>query len=91
MNNIQVKYTIFGRVQGVGYRYYVYKNATELGLKGYAKNNFDGTVEVVVDGNSDSIEIIERILKVGPARSNVDRLRKEELLYENKFTGFDIY
>ncbi|MBL8016512.1 MAG: acylphosphatase, partial [Ignavibacteria bacterium] len=53
MNYIQysgVKIVVSGRVQGVGFRYFIARYASELGLTGYAKNLFTGEVEIIAEG-----------------------------------------
>lgn len=51
-----------GRVQGVGFRWWVRANALELGLAGYAENLMDGRVKVVAEGPADSCEELLRRL-----------------------------
>ena len=45
------RYTVSGRVQGVGYRYFVLRQAERLGVTGFARNRPDGSVEVVAEGS----------------------------------------
>lgn len=53
-----------GRVQGVGFRYHAYYISKSLGLTGWVKNLSDGRVEMEVQGNAESIEImVERLNK----------------------------
>ncbi|MBP7333689.1 MAG: acylphosphatase, partial [Candidatus Cloacimonas sp.] len=40
-----------GRVQGVGFRYFVWKTASELGIKGYVNNQWDGSVKIVAQAD----------------------------------------
>ena len=48
--------TFYGRVQGVGFRYYAVNKANQLGLTGWVRNLPDGTVEMEVQGNEPSID-----------------------------------
>ncbi|MGV8095944.1 MAG: acylphosphatase [Mangrovibacterium sp.] len=68
-----------GRVQGVGFRHFVRKNAIELNLNGWVRNNPDGSVEVEVEGDEDIISVFLEILKSGNSFSRVDRIFKTEL------------
>lgn len=55
----------YGRVQGVGFRYTAYYSATELGLTGWVKNKWDGSVEMEVQGNPAQIDRLLAMLKGG--------------------------
>lgn len=61
-----------GRVQGVGFRWFVQKTAVKLGLNGTVKNLRDGTVEVWIDGTQPQIEKLVESLKQGNGFSRVD-------------------
>lgn len=91
MNEFPVfRFRISGNVQGVGYRYYAYKNARILDIIGYAKNLTDGSVEVVASGNMENIKKFELILKQGPSRGRVDELKREEFPQDEIYYGFEI-
>ena len=62
---------VHGRVQGVGYRYYTLQRANELGLVGYVKNRWNSTVEVVAEGERDSLEALAGYLHMGPRAATV--------------------
>jgi acylphosphatase len=64
-------YRVRGRVQGVGFRYFVQRAATELGLTGYVKNLEDGGVEVYAAGGETLLSELERHLWKGPPYSEV--------------------
>ena len=55
----------YGRVQGVGFRYTAYYSATELGLTGWVKNEWDGTVEMEVQGSGPQIDRLLAMLNGG--------------------------
>lgn len=74
MSRVRVVFTVHGRVQGVGYRYYVRDEAQTLGLAGWVRNEFDGTVTGEAEGSDDSIEVLKRILEQGPSMAYVSRL-----------------
>lgn len=63
-----------GRVQGVGFRAFVHRNATEEGLSGWVKNLADGRVELEVQGSRERIESLLIILKKGPSLAHVDQV-----------------
>ena len=65
-----------GMVQGVGFRWFVARHARSLGLRGYARNLPNGSVEVVVDGPEESLPELERLLQAGPANAQVDRVER---------------
>ena len=85
----QCKFTIGGHVQGVGFRYFVYRRAVELNLSGYAKNLYNGNVEVVAEGEEFALEELHRLLKVGPSRSFVDYIQTEYSDFSGNYSGFD--
>jgi acylphosphatase len=72
------RYIVHGIVQGVGYRYFVYRVALELGLAGWVRNNPLGTVEVLAGGSLEQLEQLEGLLRKGPFASRVDRLEVSE-------------
>ncbi len=88
---ICAKFAITGLVQGVGFRYYIYRNAQELGLNGYARNMADGSVECVIEGNTDIVEKMHQLLKIGPSRSYVDDCTVEYYDYHGQFNDFRIW
>jgi acylphosphatase len=68
------RYVVRGRVQGVGYRYYVLREAGALGVNGFARNLPDGTVEVVAEADDDVLELFEDRLRQGPSFASVKTL-----------------
>jgi acylphosphatase len=61
-----VKVTVSGIVQGVGFRYFIARIAKDLGLTGYAKNLFNGDVEIVAEGRNEFLEELIKKAKEGP-------------------------
>lgn len=86
---VQKHVFISGRVQGVGFRYFIQQNAADLNLKGWAKNLADGRVEVVISGNSDRIEQMINKLKEGPSFARVHDLEVNSESTDD-FSGFSI-
>jgi len=72
-------YQVEGRVQGVGFRWYVHREAAEIGLRGWVRNTDDGHVEAVAAGESEQIEELEAALRKGSRGSRVDRVRIHDL------------
>jgi acylphosphatase len=67
-------FLIQGRVQGVGFRWFVHREASELDLRGWVRNTEDGEVEVVASGSEADIAELRASLRRGPRGSRVDRL-----------------
>jgi len=67
-------FLIQGRVQGVGFRWYVHREASELDLRGWVRNTEDGDVEVVVHGEEPDLNELRASLRRGPRGSRVDRV-----------------
>ncbi|WP_052747705.1 carbamoyltransferase HypF [Geoglobus ahangari] len=80
--------TVTGRVQGVGFRPFIYRLATSMGLRGYVKNVGDGTVEIVVDGSAE--RFVERMRGEKPPMAVIERVVIEEFGPAEEFSGFSI-
>lgn len=80
---------IEGRVQGVGYRAFVERQAIGLGLTGWVRNRHDGSVEAVLQGTSGTVDAMIDLCRTGPAASRVDRV---EVVGEGvgAFDGFKV-
>lgn len=65
---------VHGRVQGVGFRFFVRKAALRLGLKGDVRNCPDSTVEIIVEGTSDRIDRLIQEVHKGPSLARVERV-----------------
>lgn len=65
----QIKMKVFGRVQGVGFRYMTKIVADKLHINGYAKNLADGSVEIMAEGNSSAINSFIEQVKASPSPS----------------------
>jgi acylphosphatase len=79
-----------GLVQGVGFRYFVHRNATALGLKGYTKNLFTGDVLTVVEGEPYLVEQLIEKIKIGPHRSQVRQVKVNKDKFTNEFKTFEV-
>jgi acylphosphatase len=88
---VTTKFLVSGMVQGVGFRWFVARHARALGLRGYARNLPDGSVEVMVDGPEESLPELERLLQAGPASAHVARVeRSREPAAIPAVRGFDV-
>jgi len=72
-------FLIRGRVQGVGFRWFVHREASELDLRGWVRNTEDGDVEVVASGSPDDLAELRRSLRRGPRGSRVDHVIEHNL------------
>ena len=73
----RVHLRVQGRVQGVGFRYFVLRRAEDLGLTGWVRNLPDGDVEVEAEGPREALQgLIERV-REGPAAARVDRVSEQ--------------
>lgn len=71
---MRMAFSVHGRVQGVGFRYYVLEQAWGLGIRGWVRNEYDGTVIGEASGEPLPLEEFRRSLERGPAMSHVTRL-----------------
>jgi acylphosphatase len=69
-----MRYTVTGRVQGVGFRYFVQRAATELGVTGSVRNRADGSVEVHAEAEAETLDRLAQRLRQGPALARVDHV-----------------
>jgi len=72
-------FLVKGRVQGVGFRWFVQQEASEIGLRGWVRNTDDGHVEVVAAGKPDEIADLKASLRKGSRGSRVDAIVEHEL------------
>ena len=72
-------FMVRGRVQGVGFRWYVHREAAEIGLRGWVRNTADGHVEILVAGDEDEIADLREAVKKGSRGSRVDAVVEHEL------------
>jgi len=73
-------FLVRGRVQGVGFRWFVHREASELELKGWVRNTEDGDVELVVAGDEPALIELRQSLHRGPRGSRVDKVIEHPLL-----------
>ncbi len=86
----RVHAVVEGDVQGVGYRVFVVRSAGPLAVRGWVRNRFDGSVEVMAEGERPSLETLLRDLRVGPRASTVRDVRVEWLPATMEFSDFRV-
>lgn len=84
------QFTVYGRVQGVGFRFYTAQFARKLLLCGSVKNLADGSVLVIAQGVAEQINSLRQWLQHGPPTAKVERVIEQDYLGERCFTDFSI-
>ena len=65
---------VYGDVQGVGFRHFTRMNATQFGIVGWVRNNYNGTVEIWAEGLESKLNLFIQAVRGGPSYSRVDKL-----------------
>ncbi|MCK5029050.1 MAG: acylphosphatase [Bacteroidales bacterium] len=78
-----VRINIYGKVQGVGFRYSALQKANEIGIYGFVKNRTDGSVYIEADGETEILELFILWLKGGPSWSRVDEVKVNDIPFNN--------
>ena len=76
------RWTITGRVQGVGFRWFVLSTAQTLGVRGWVANTWEGAVEVVGMAAPETLEVFEGLLAKGPPAARVSGITSENVPHE---------
>jgi len=85
------RWVLSGGVQGVGFRWFVLRTAQRLGVTGWARNLWDGRVEVMGQGTPSALHDFEKELRKGPLLSNVENVEKIEVTSEvSTFKSFEV-
>ena len=90
MKQIGAKFVVTGHVQGVGFRYFVLRESIALGLAGYTRNEYDGSVFVYAEGEEERVIRLGDLLAMGPQRAHVERVRREFVDFSGDYQGFDV-
>jgi acylphosphatase len=88
--HVRLHALVEGRVQGVGFRVFVESRATGLGLTGWVRNRWDGSVEVIAEGERPVLEKLLVALRRGPSAAFVSQVTPEWLPANDEFNGFYI-
>ncbi len=87
---VRAEIIVNGLVQGVGYRYFVMREAKKMELKGFTQNLYTGEVLTVVEGEKAVIEELIQKLKVGPIHASVKSCKAQWQEPKNEFTDFEV-
>lgn len=84
------RYVVRGRVQGVGFRWFVDEAARRENIDGYVRNQPDGTVEVMAEGDLEALLRFEQALRRGPSGARVDDVDTTAAPASGRFAGFSV-
>lgn len=84
------QFFVFGRVQGVGFRFFTLQEAGKIGITGTVRNRIDGSVEVIAQGTEEQIATMRAWLLNGPKTSNVERVVENNYYTDSIFEKFSI-
>jgi len=79
-----------GRVQGVGFRWFVLDCALRFGIKGFVRNQYDGTVYILAGGDEESLRLFAQVVKQGNAHAIVKELTIDEHVQSKDYEDFFI-
>ena len=80
-----------GRVQGVGFRWFVTRNASDLGVRGTVRNRGDGTVEVVLQADEPApVATLVKRIRSGPPASRVEEVECQSVEDSPRYDGFQV-
>jgi acylphosphatase len=81
---------VSGRVQGVGFRYFVVQAAEGFGVSGTVRNLPNGDVEVVAEGAAHALDRLEEVVRAGPRSARVERVAREDVAPAGRHAGFHV-
>ena len=84
------RYLVTGRVQGVGFRYFTQRAAARGGIRGWVRNNPDGSVEIAAEGDAAAVEHFERDIREGPPGARIDNVSFRDDSGDGRHTQFTI-
>ena len=85
-----VHLTVSGRVQGVGFRWFVLQEAEATGVTGWVRNLPDGRVEVWVEGSTDAVQAMEQAVGRGPRHARVTEVERRQETPTGRFREFGV-
>ncbi|MFW6022444.1 MAG: acylphosphatase [Halanaerobiaceae bacterium] len=88
--SIEKHLEILGKVQGVGFRAFVLKNAQNLNIDGWVRNTYDGKVEAVFSGSENAVDKIISKVRKGPRWADVEKVNISDYDGKKDFKGFHI-
>jgi len=84
------RYTITGRVQGVGFRFFTEDAARREGLHGWVRNLVDGRVEIMAEGDAEAVDRFERHVRHGPPGARIEQIEVDHVAPTGNATGFSV-
>jgi len=84
------RFVVSGRVQGVGFRYFVLEAAQVEGVHGWVRNLPGGSVEISAEGDAEAVERLERRIRRGPPAARVEDVRVDDEVPSGRATGFQV-
>lgn len=84
------RFVVRGRVQGVGFRWFVEREAHILNIAGWVRNNPDGTVEILAQGTRDQLAGLHSRLREGPRAARIDAVDVSEAQPAAGMTSFQV-
>jgi acylphosphatase len=90
MSDRAVELRIHGLVQGVGYRYFCYREATSRGLTGWVENERDGSVRLLAEGDEGLLHDLIAELKRGPSSAHVSGIEVDWREFSGDFRSFEV-
>jgi len=84
------RFLVRGRVQGVGFRWFVEREAYILGISGWVRNNYDGSVEVLAQGTREQLAGLHSRLREGPRAARVDEVEVSDVQPVAGLSSFQI-
>jgi acylphosphatase len=90
VENARVRVIVEGRVQGVFFRHHTQQMALRLGVSGWVKNRWDGTVEALFEGEREKVEQMIRWCHRGPSEALVKQVQVDWESYTGEFDDFSV-
>ena len=84
------RFLVSGRVQGVGFRFFTQDIARQEGVRGVVRNLPDGRVEIVAEGDDQSLARLEAAVRLGPSHARVEQVEVESLPPTGRYAGFAV-
>jgi acylphosphatase len=84
------RYVVKGRVQGVGFRWFTDDAARREGVRGYVRNQHDGTVEIMAEADQEALLRFERAIRRGPGGARVDDVETLDMEPSGGYAGFSV-
>ena len=87
---VRIRANIYGKVQGVFFRLSTQRTAQAAGVSGWVKNNPDGSVEAVFEGDQQAVDTVLEWCRTGPANADVESVITETEPFSNRYDDFTV-